>query len=79
MLILAFVAFLLWTPDRDRASLEALYLQSPSDMIDVAGTRLDVRDSGPRDAPAVILLHGFGSSLHTWEAWAVPLSTDIPA
>jgi pimeloyl-ACP methyl ester carboxylesterase len=22
---------------------------------------------GPRDAPAIIMLHGFGSSLHTWE------------
>ena len=76
VLIFAFIAFLLWTPDRDRASLEATYLQSPADMIEVAGTRLDVRDSGPRDAPAVILLHGFGSSLHTWEAWALPLSSD---
>lgn len=80
VLILLLVAFLLWTPDRDRASLEALYLQSPADMIDVAvndsTVRLDVRDSGPRDAPAVILLHGFGSSLHTWETWAGPLSSD---
>ncbi len=80
VLILLVVAFLLWTPDRDRASLEALYLQSPADMIDVAvdgsTVRLDVRDSGPRDAPAVVLLHGFGSSLHTWETWAGPLSTD---
>ncbi|MEO8935486.1 MAG: alpha/beta hydrolase [Burkholderiaceae bacterium] len=76
VLIVAFIVFLLWTPDRDRASLEALYLRSPADIIEVAGTRLDVRDSGPKDAPAVILLHGFGSSLHTWEAWAGPLSSD---
>lgn len=76
VLIVAFIAFLLWTPDRDRASLEALYLRSPADIIEVAGTRLDVRDSGPKDAPTVILLHGFGSSLHTWEAWAGPLSSD---
>jgi len=76
VIVLALVAFLLWTPDRDRASLEALYLQSPTDLVDVAGTRLDVRDSGPKDAPAVILLHGFGSSLHTWEDWAGPLSAD---
>ena len=76
IIVVALVAFLLWTPDRDRASLEASYLRSPADMVDVAGTRLDVRDSGPKDAPAVILLHGFGSSLHTWEDWAGPLSTD---
>lgn len=76
MVIIALLALLLWTPDRDRASLEALYLQSPADMVDVAGMRIDVRDSGPKDAPAVILLHGFGSSLHTWENWAAPLSLD---
>ncbi len=63
-----------WTPDRPRAALEARYLAAPSDMIDVAGTRLHVRQSGPVDAPAVILLHGFGASLHTWEPWAEVLA-----
>ncbi len=38
------------------------------------GLRLHVRDSGAREAPAVILLHGFGSSLHTWEPLARALS-----
>jgi len=60
----------LYAPDKSRADLEPAYLARPSDMIDVAGTRLHVRDTGPRDAPAVILIHGFGSSLHTWEPWA---------
>ena len=66
--------WLAWTPDRDRAALEAAYLQSPTDLIDVPPWRLHVRDSGPRDAPAVLLLHGFGSSLHTWEAWVPALA-----
>ena len=74
--LLLVVGFLLWTPDRDRATLEAEYLRSPADMITVAGTRLDVRDTGPKDAPAIVLLHGFASSLHTWEAWSGPLSKD---
>jgi pimeloyl-ACP methyl ester carboxylesterase len=42
-------------------------------LITVAGTRLHVRDSGPRQAPAVIMIHGFGSSLQTWEPWAQAL------
>jgi pimeloyl-ACP methyl ester carboxylesterase len=63
----------LWTPDRSRAGLEARYLRSPADMTEVAGVRLHVRDDGPRDAPALIMLHGLGSSLHTWEAWAQAL------
>jgi len=60
----------LWTPDKPRATLAALYLRAPGDMTDVAGVRLHVRDDGPRDAPVLIMLHGFGSSLHTWEPWA---------
>ncbi len=67
----------LWTPDKDRAVLEPEYLNAPSDMIDVAGTRLHVRDSGAKTAPAVIFLHGFGASLHTWEPWAAVLSKDL--
>ena len=64
----------LWTPDRPLAELEVKYLAAPGDMRQVAGTRLHVRDSGPKAAPAVILLHGFGASLHTWEPWARALS-----
>jgi pimeloyl-ACP methyl ester carboxylesterase len=64
----------LYTPDRPRAALEAKYHVAPADYLDVAGMRLHVKDTGPRDAPAVILLHGFGSSLQTWDAWADALS-----
>jgi pimeloyl-ACP methyl ester carboxylesterase len=67
----------LWTPDKDRASLERSYLKAPDDMHEVAGIKLHVRDSGPSNAPAVIFLHGFGASLHTWEPWASTLSRDM--
>lgn len=70
------LGFWLWTPDRPRAELEAKYLAAPGDMIEVAGTRLHVRDTGPRDAPAVVMLHGFGASLHTFDPWAQALSAD---
>jgi pimeloyl-ACP methyl ester carboxylesterase len=65
----------LWTPDKPLRTLEAKYLRSPHDMIEVAGTRLHVRDDGPKLAPAVIMIHGFGSSLQTWEPWADALDT----
>ncbi|MBI1263951.1 MAG: alpha/beta fold hydrolase [Alphaproteobacteria bacterium] len=64
----------LWTPDLPRARLEAAYLRAPSDMIEAGGARLHVRVDGLQDAPAVIMIHGFGSSLHTWEDWASVLS-----
>lgn len=72
--LLAVIATWLWTPDKSRAELEARYLALPSDYLDVAGLRLHVRDTGSRAAPAVILLHGLGASLHTWEPWAQALS-----
>jgi len=66
----------LYTPDKPCAALETKYLGVPADYLQVAGIRLHVRDSGPRDAPALILLHGFGSSLQTWQPWAESLSAD---
>jgi pimeloyl-ACP methyl ester carboxylesterase len=68
--------FWLWTPDRARPALEAKYLDGQDDMIEVLGTRIHVRDSGPRDVPTLIMLHGFGSSLQTWEPWALALQEE---
>lgn len=75
VLIVALAAWL-WTPDRSLAELEARYLRRPTDLVSVAGVRLHVRDDGPRDAPAIVMLHGFGSSLHTWEPWAEALADE---
>ena len=66
-------ALWLYTPDKPRAELERAYAGPPSEFVEVLGMRMHVRDTGPRDAPALVLLHGFGSSLHTWDAWAGPL------
>ena len=66
----------LYRPDKQGAALEAEYAQPPSEFLDAAGVRLHVRDTGPRAAPAVIFLHGFGSSLQTWDDWARNLETD---
>ncbi len=77
VLLLAVAMWALWTPDLDRATLERPYLQSPGDMVQVLDQRLHVRESGPKDAPAVLLIHGFGASLHTWEPWAQTLSQQL--
>jgi pimeloyl-ACP methyl ester carboxylesterase len=73
LLLIAFAALALWlyAPDKPRAALEAAY---PGEYRMVLGQRLRLRDTGPRAAPALILLHGFGSSLDTWEPWAKALS-----
>lgn len=73
--VLTVLSLWLWTPDLPRAELEARYLAEPADLRTVGPWRLHVRDSGPREAPAVLLLHGFGASLQTWDVWAQGLST----
>jgi pimeloyl-ACP methyl ester carboxylesterase len=73
-LLVLLVAFWLWTPDQDLPTLEARYLAAPGDLVELDGLRLHLRDSGPKAAPAVIMVHGFGGSLHSWEPWAQALS-----
>lgn len=73
-LVLAAIAALalwLYAPDKPRAALEAAY---PGEYRMVLGQRVRLMDTGPRTAPALVLLHGFGSSLDTWEPWAKALS-----
>jgi pimeloyl-ACP methyl ester carboxylesterase len=77
IVLVAAAAVWLYTPDKSRGPLEAKYATRPSQFIEAAGIRLHVRDTGRRDGPAVILLHGFGMSLHTWEGWAVSLDPDF--
>ncbi|WP_201445685.1 alpha/beta fold hydrolase [Belnapia sp. F-4-1] len=68
-------AIWLYNPDRPRAALERRWAPPPSQFVEAAGMRLHIRDIGPRDGPTVLLVHGFASSLHTWETWA-PLLED---
>lgn len=71
LLALAGLTAWLYSPDKPRDLLAAKY---PGEYRNADGVRLRLRDTGPRDAPAIVLLHGFGSSLDTWEPWAKALS-----
>jgi pimeloyl-ACP methyl ester carboxylesterase len=66
--------WLLYAPDKPAAQLAAIYITPEDHFIAVMGVRLRVRISGPPGTPAVILLHGFGASLETWQPWADALS-----
>jgi alpha-beta hydrolase superfamily lysophospholipase len=68
-----------WAPDKNRADLEKIYAPAPSAFIKVLDMRVHYRDLGPlvatKTAPqTLIFLHGFGSSLHTWDAWTPSLA-----
>lgn len=59
-----------YEPDRDPAALREEYANAASRFVDVGGgLSIHVRDEGRRDGPALVLLHGSSSSLHTWEPW----------
>ncbi len=65
-------------PEIPRAVLEAKYAMPPSKFVVLAdGTRVHYRDRGPRDAPILVLLHGFSGSLFVWEPWSKTLSNQF--
>lgn len=64
----------LWAPDLKAQPLKIAYLRSTADLVEVDGVRLHLRDDGPNTAPAIIMLHVLGASLHTWEPWAQSLA-----
>src|SRR4051794_30728561 len=73
--ILIASAIWLYTPDEPRSLLEGRYLKTPADYVEIEGLRMHVRDSGSKEAPTIVMLHGFGSSLHTWEPWSLALAS----
>ena len=71
--IVALALYGLWTPDLERAELEKRYVASKAQIIEVDGLQVHYKATGPEGAPALLLLHGFGSSLQAWDDWSVKL------
>ena len=66
-----------YAPDRSAQSLMARWApeSSASQLVAVRGMQVHVRDEGPRTADEpLVLLHGIGDSLHTWDGWVRELS-----
>lgn len=71
-------AFLIFrTPDTDAEEMRAKYSGAPSQFVMLPdGQEVHLRDEGPRDAPAIVLLHGSNSILQTWEPWVASLRAE---
>jgi pimeloyl-ACP methyl ester carboxylesterase len=75
-----------WEPDRQLGQLVARWAPEPSRFIELDGMQVHIRDTGPRnDAAPLLLLHGMSSSLHSFEGWQSALqgerrviSVDLP-
>jgi pimeloyl-ACP methyl ester carboxylesterase len=78
------LCFLLVSPDIPLSELKKNYTNEFSSFVSVQGMDVHYRDEG--EGPVIILLHGTGSSLHTWDKWTKILSEnyrvirlDLPA
>jgi pimeloyl-ACP methyl ester carboxylesterase len=85
-LFLTLSLWLAWTPDLSRERLLQSYAGTGTAQLMVGDQAYFIQDTGPRDAPTLVLLHGFGASLQTWDAWAAELEKqwrvvrmDVPA
>lgn len=74
LVLTALAVALTRAPDRPVDTLVARWALPPSQLIDLGGQLVHLRDEGPpADALPLLLLHGTGASLHTWDGWVQAL------
>ena len=76
LIVIALIALFAWgyAADVPVAELKAKYANAESEFVDLGGgLTVHLRDEGPQDAPAIILLHGSNSQLQTWDEWTAKL------
>lgn len=63
-------------PDLPWPTLQAKYANAASRYMDLpGGLKVHYRDQGRPDAPVIVMIHGFGASLQTWEPWVQRLGS----
>ncbi|MGB1242658.1 MAG: alpha/beta fold hydrolase [Chitinophagales bacterium] len=55
--------------DKSLAELKKKYALPPSQFVEIDGMPVHYRIEGALDSTAMVLIHGTGASLHTWEGW----------
>ncbi|PJZ58263.1 alpha/beta fold hydrolase [Leptospira barantonii] len=67
---------LTWESDRSVDDLKERWASPPSTFITFKELNVHLRDEGPKSDPTpIVLIHGGGSSLHTWDAWTTELKS----
>jgi pimeloyl-ACP methyl ester carboxylesterase len=88
ILLIALFGFIItfWRNDIPLETLKVKYATTNSKFIAVSGASVHFQDRGNQaDTLPIVLLHGTGASLHTWEAWVegMPekrvITLDLPA
>jgi len=71
-------AIFLWTPDKSKAELEKTYSSPQNAYVGALGVNIHYQDTGlSKNSIPILFLHGFGSSLQTWDAWSKDLSNEF--
>ena len=66
-----------WAPDLPLDVLKERWAPEPSKFLELDGMQVHYRDEGPAADPVpVVLIHGTGNSLHTWEGIVSALKID---
>src|SRR5215813_3921746 len=77
VLAVGIFVFANWAPERTVAELQARWAPPPSQFLAVDGMKVHLRDEGPHDdAAPIVLVHGTGSSLFAWDGWTETLKSD---
>lgn len=85
LLVVGIIAF--WKNDIPLEELKKKYTNTESKFVEIDGVNVHYRDEGnPNDTIPLVLIHGTGASLHTWEGWVNELKAqrriitmDLPA
>lgn len=78
LLLVVLVSILFGRQDIPIEELKEKYAQPPSSFIQVNDLNVHYRDEGnPNDSIPIVLIHGTGSSLHTFDAWTEQLKEDF--
>ncbi len=76
ILILGFIAFN-WKNDVSVEELKKKYANAESEFVEIEGMQVHFRDQGiATDSLPIVLIHGTGASLHTWEGWVSELKNE---
>lgn len=62
------------SPDKTFEELAPKYAKAPSQFMTINGMKVHYRDEG--EGTPIVLIHGTGASLHTWNDWAKDLIKD---
>ncbi len=76
-ILILLVSFLFGYRDIPVHALKESYAQAPSAFLTVDGMQVHYRDQGnPKDSLPVVLIHGTGASLHTFDDWSDELQKE---